>query len=353
MPFENQLNIDIKAFFFNAMTDYLPYYKNFSFTVQKETTLKEVLARIKEQNSDFSYPEKDLIFRVNELMVTGEENLADVIEILGTELTIDPALKYRSDNGLVLNNHDFMHQFRSVFQRHLETKEDLEYYISLYPLHYASETLQYNREYIGDAILLTAHKMIENGSEFKDEIIQAINDEFDGIRCCEYENNIFKGEDHRSKIDELKAMLDLKEKKSFADSISALTLRKHEHELETLEGHNVALYIGNTRANNLAINIKEEVDNSAANYVQFEMSTKLAGQTIMNSHSELAHLKAGTMLLNALDSGADTLVFENDTDLTLFRDAIGKCEKVVGREIELKLISLNTFHDLIKQKVEA
>ncbi|MBU1666825.1 hypothetical protein KKC13_00255 [bacterium] len=354
MPFENQLNIDIKAFFFNAQTDYLPYYKNFSFTVSNETNLIEVLKLIKEQNSDFSYPDKDLVFRVNDLVVTGEEKVLDVVAELGTELTIDPALKFRSNNGLILDNHDFMHQYRRVFQRHHTTKEDLAYYMTLYPVHYASETFRYNREYIGDAILILASRMIHNGSEYKEEILEAINDEFTGIRCCEYENNLFKHKDYSGVISELKKMINITEKSSFSDKLSALTLRKKNHNIEgdSLEGANIALYTGNKTSNDLIEKVKAEVKEVAAHFVDFGMSTKLAGQTIMNSHAELAHLKAGAMFLDALDSGADILVVSDDSDLAIFRSAIARCEREVGRDIELKLISMETFNAL-KEKTEA
>ena len=356
MPFENQLDIKIKAFFFNAKTDYLPYYKNFSFTVSKETDLKEVLKLIQEQNPDFSYPDKDLVFRVNELVVTGDEKVSDVVAKLGTELTIDPALKFRSDNGLIMNNHDFMHQYRRVFQGHHTTKDDLAYYLTLYPVHYASETLQYNREYIGDAILILASRMIHNGSAYKEEILEAINDEFNGVRCCEYENNLFNHKDYSGIIAELKKMVhNITQKESFSDKLSALTLRKKSHDIneDSLAGQNIALYTGNKTSTQLVEKVKSELKTADAHFIQFDMSCKLAGQTIMNSHAELAHKKAGTMLLDAVDNGADILLFTKDSDLAVFKSAISRCEREMGRDIELKLISMETFKNLQKKTEEA
>ena len=351
MPFENQLEITFRAFFFNAERDYLPYYKNFSFRLNNETKLKEVLPMIQEKNRDFSYPDRDLLFRVNELIVTGEETIEEIVSELGSELTIDPALKYRSNNGLILNNTDFIHHFRSVFKRHLESREDLEYYISLYPQHYASETLQYNREYIGDAILLTAYKMIKDGSEFKEEILKAINDEFNGIRCCEYENNVFQGKDYRAEIDELKEMMNLKQKETLMDKISTITLRQHQHEIESVENETVALYLGNKESNEIVESVKASIEQSSAKYIEFRMATKLAGQTIIESERELAYTKAGTMLLDALDSGADILLFNQESDLTFFRESIAHAERAVGRDIELKLLSVEEFKSIASRKV--
>ncbi len=351
MPFKNLLEIDIKAFFFNSKTDYLPYYKNFSFTVDNNTKLVDILKLIKKKNSDFSYPDKDLLFRVNQLMVTGEEKVSDVVKELGNELTIEPALAYRSNNGLILNNSDFLHQYRTLFSGHNTSKEDLAYYLTLYPVHYASEAFNYNHEYIGDAILLLAHKMIvEDGSEYKDEILAIINDKFNGIRCCEYENNIFQGEDHGEKINELKAMLNLKERKLFIDKISELTLRKKSHKIEgSLEGTNVALYLGDKNSNEIKEKVKKEVKANNINFIDFSMSTKKAGQSLLSSYSELAYKKAGKALLDALDNGADTLICSKDTDVNFFHSVISNCEREHGRDIELKIISLTTFRTHVKK----
>jgi succinate dehydrogenase/fumarate reductase-like Fe-S protein len=356
MPFENLLEINIKAFFFNSETDYLPYYKNFSFTLDNDSKLVDVLKLIKEKNTNFSYPEEDLLFRVNELMVTGNEKVSEVVEELGNELTIEPALKYRSNNGLILNNSDFLHQYRTLFPGHCTKKEDLAYYLTLYPIHYASETFNYNHEYIGDAILLLAHKMIVvDNSEYKDEILATINNEFTGIRCCEYENNVFKGEDHSDKINELKSMLNLKEPVSLIDKVSALTLRKKNHEIEeSLEGTNVAIYLGDKESNDIKVKLENRAKTNNINIINFEMSTKKAGQSIVDNYSEIAHIKAGTVLLNALDSGADTLVCSKLTDVNYFKSVISQCERELGRDIELKIISIDTFEkeqEKIKEEV--
>ena len=348
MPFENQLELTIRAFFFNAKTDYLPYYKNFTFSVNKEMNLKEILAMIQEENPDFSYPDKDLIFRVNNLMVTGDEQVSTIVEKLGTQLQIDPALTYRSDNGLILNNHDFMHQFRRVLG-HYTTKEDLAYYLTLYPVHYASETFNYNHEYIGDAILILASKLIKDGSEHKEAILTAINDEFEGIVCCEYENNLFDGEDYTQTIQELKEEINNIYKPTIMDKIKSKCLdkMKTENSVESLKGQNIALYMGNNNASELLNAIQTDA-NKIGTFINFDMSTKLAGQTLLDSNPTMAYQKAGTMLLDALDSGADVLIFSKDEDLKFCQTIISQAENSVGRDIELGLISLSTFKEMVK-----
>jgi len=85
--------------------------------------------------------------------------------------------------------------------------------------------------------------------------------------------------------------------------------------------------------------LKEKILTTGANYIKFDMSTKKAGQSLMDTNFELAHTKAGTMMLDALDSGADILVCAKEEDAKLFQDAIVHAERIMGRDIELKIIS--------------
>ena len=130
MEFSNSISLDVKAFFFNAKTDYLPYYKNFSFEINKNDKnmdLEEILGFIKLQNEDFSYPSSKLVFRVNDLVVTGQEKVTTVMERLGNELVITPILEYRSNNGLIINDDDFMANFEKIFGGLATDKDKDEY----------------------------------------------------------------------------------------------------------------------------------------------------------------------------------------------------------------------------------
>jgi len=295
MPFANIINLQIRAFFFNSATDYLPYYKNFEITTQKDATLLDVLSKIKAKNPDFSFPNKNIILRVNDQVTTAETLVSEVVEAMGTEFQIDPALTYRSNNGLILNDDDFMENFKLLAT--YASDEDKAYYESLYTVHYASESTNYNRQYIGDAILLLAHKMIADGNENKEAILAAISDEFNGIRCCEYENNVFNGEDHTSKIAELKKMFTLKDTATYFDKFTC-GKKDHSIDLETLASSNVALYVG-SKEDDLA-EIRTLIKNNAASYVKFDKSTRLAGQTLMETHYEIAHQKSNAFRCTGL-----------------------------------------------------
>lgn len=341
MPFQNLINLHIKAFFFNARTDYLPYYKYFDISVEKDATALSILDKVKMLNPNFSFPNENVIFKVNGLVTTGDTLVSTLVENFGTELSIEPANSYRSNNGLIINDDDFMESFSLLAP--YASEEDRAYYDSLYALHYASESSHYNRQYIGDAVLILAHKMISEGNEHKEAILEAISEKFDGLRCCEYENNLLNGTDHTQTINELKEMVELHDTISIYNKI-LFRKRKHNVSAEELKEVKVALYVGNTSKD--VTSTKVRIEQNSAGLVEFEKSTKLAGQTLMNTYLEMAHQKAGTMLLNAYDSGADILVCHYDADCTFFQNIIGHCEKVMGREIGLKIISWDTFDSL-------
>jgi len=343
MPFENILNLKIKAFFFNSATDYLPYYKNFDIAIDKGASILDVLNRIKAQNSDFSFPNTNIILKINNKLTNSETCVTKIVELMGEEIQIDTASSYRSINGLIINDDDFIKSFNLLAP--YASDADKEFYESLYVTHYASETSLYNRQYIGDAILILALKMINDGNAHKKEILAAISDEFNGIRCCEYENNVLEGKEYAEEISELKKMLNLKDTATLCDKFT-FSKKSHELEIETLEGENIAIYTGNTSSKELVNALKAQIALVAAHFINFDMSTKLAGQSLMNTHYELAHTKAGKMMLDALDSGADILICTHDSDVTLFQDALVHCEKIVGRDIELKIISVKTFEKL-------
>jgi succinate dehydrogenase/fumarate reductase-like Fe-S protein len=346
MDFLTTIELQIKAFFFNAQTDYLPYYKNFSFNVTGEESVLDILKMIKTENSDFSYPNRNVVLRINNLVLTADEKIATVVEQLGNELRIDPALMYRSNNGLILNDDDFMQSFE-LLEAYAD-EDDKAYYESLYPLHYASSSFEYNHNYIGDAVLLLASKLIEKNPDNREAILHAINDEFNGIVSCEYENNLFHAQEHAETIASLKKLVLKKASTSMIDKLCDLAVKSKQHTLDrdTLHEHNIALYIGSTNNSELAKNAKTAVLQRGATFIEFPMSTKLAGQSVLNTNPELAHQKAGKMLLDALDHGADTLLFAQDEDLELFKKMLAKCERVVGRDIELNLVSLNQFQTL-------
>jgi len=344
-----QHTLNIRAFFFNAKTDYLPYYKNFSMTLNADATAVEILKSIKTQNKDFAYPSEKLIFKLNDLVLDGNETIGSIVAKLGTALQVDPVLSYRSNHCLVINDEDFMKSYALLAP--YATQEDKAYYESLYATHYASETFKFSHDYIGDAVLLLAHRMIENGSEYKASILQAVSDPYDGLAACEYENNLFHAQEHTVEIEALNSMVTHPDRSSFLDKI-ATTLSKKAlwgFEKKSLEGVQIACYAGNT---GMLDHVNEMIIEKNAKVVHFSRAKKGCGRTLIGKQDNLAYLKAATTLLEALDAGAELLVVTDMDDLEMFRKHFASIQKRIGREIPLPLVSYETFLDLCENKAE-
>jgi len=327
------MTLQIKAYFFDAQLDYLPYYRNFTLYADEETEVKELLPRIKTEAFQFSYLEEKPYFRINGLVLDGTQTLKEVTDRLGTSLQIDPLSTYRSTKALIINDEDFMESFSLLAP--YATEENKEYYKRLYPLHYASETFHYNNQYIGDAVLVLAHKMILENNPHKTEILDAISSHHDGLWECEYENNLFHAEDHEVSIAKLREMA-----KAPTIRYKPLLSRKYKTtESTTLEGRHVAFYAGTDEmSQGITESTLEQIESKGGIAIRFDKANRLAGQTIIQTNPKMAYLKMGTMLLDALDSGADLLVVSSEEDATLFRQSIGYCEKVTQRDIPLEII---------------
>jgi hypothetical protein len=78
--------------------------------------------------------------------------------------------------------------------------------------------------------------------------------------------------------------------------------------------------------------------------VHFSRSGKLSGLSLLEDNQELAFKKAGAILLDAYDRGAEVLVFEDVDVLDMFKKNYSAIEKTIGRKmIGLELISVNDF----------
>jgi len=338
--------LTIKAFFFNAKTDYLPYYKNFSITMDTDATAKELLAQIQEQNENFSFPKQLLLFRINNLVVDAKETVGAIVEHLGTELQVDPVSTYRSNDGLKINDADFMQSFELLAP--YASDDDLKAYKKMYALHYASETSNFDRAYIGDAVLVLAHKMIEKNPENKDAILDAITSVDSGLMDCEYENNLFNAQDHTETINALKLMANPPQGPSLIEKIIAKFAKETEEEatprktatIDNLQDKTVAHYAG--LASHGAMHTL--LHDSDIKDVHFSRANKLSGLAILDTSRDLALKKAGATLLDAFDAGAEVLVVEDLDTLDMFTENFTAIERIAGRQmIGLELISSEDF----------
>ena len=334
--------ITLRVFFFDAEKDYLPYYKNFTFRLDGGSVLRDLLGRIARQNREFAYPQSRCWFRLNSLVTSGGTTVEQAVDRCGTEWRIEPLSERRARHALVIDDSDFEAAFALLAP--WAEAGDRAYYESLYPLHYASETFRFTPDYLGDAVILTAHRMIVNGHPQSDAILQALADAPCGLNCAEYENNLFEARDDSARIEELKRRIFRPRRPSLVQRLETKLRLKRP---KTFEGYGVAggrfaLYTGPDTAG-LRESFSVKLAAKGGVPVTFDRSDRLIGRSLIESSPELAFRKMGTMIASAFDRGAQALIFAREVDLKLVRDHFASIERVMQRELPLPMISYSEF----------
>jgi len=177
--------ITIKAFRFNAETDYLPYYKTYEMKVENHELILDLLNRIKwEHDGSFSYRRScrhgicgSCSIKVNGKPVLAcKENAWDIINLFGDELIFDPQSKKRVVKDMIIDKKDFWDKHAIVkpfveanIDPHPEHESkmsiaevdnilDADYCIQCGNCHYACPALEVNEEFFGPAAFAAAYR---------------------------------------------------------------------------------------------------------------------------------------------------------------------------------------------------
>ena len=177
--------ITIKAFRFNAETDYLPYYKTYKMEVGKDELILDLLNRIKwEHDGSFSYRRscRHGICGACGIKVNGKATLAckqnalELVELFGEELVFEPQSKKRAVKDMIIDKGDFWEKHNAIkpyvetevdphpTSETIMTKEqveqflDADYCIQCGSCHYACPVIEVNEEYFGPAAFAAAYR---------------------------------------------------------------------------------------------------------------------------------------------------------------------------------------------------
>jgi len=204
--------VTLKTFRFNAETDYLPYYKNYTMEVGKDELILDLLNRIKwEHDGSFSYRRscRHGICGACAIKVNGKATLAckqnalELVELFGDELLIEPQSKKRSVKDMIIDKKDFWDKHAAVtpyvvrdIPEHPEhetkmTPEqekmflDADLCIQCGACHYSCPALQANEDYLGPAALNAAYRfVIDPRDEYTDERLKYVGEMGHGIWDC-------------------------------------------------------------------------------------------------------------------------------------------------------------------------
>lgn len=204
--------ITFKVFRFNAETDYLPYYKTYEMEVTSEEVVLDILNRIKwEFDGSFSYRRscRHGICGACAIKVNGKgvlackERMNDMIELFGTELTLDPLSEKRAIKDMIIDKEDFWVKHEAVEPYLIsEIEEHPEMECAVTPAeaeallesdlciqcglcHYACPVIEINEDYLGPAAFAKAFRFnADVRDDGIDERIGIINAPGAGVWDC-------------------------------------------------------------------------------------------------------------------------------------------------------------------------
>lgn len=330
-------NIFVELFRFDMNTDYLPYYRKFNLKVDENISVNTLL-EILNSKEEFGF-EENCNLKINNLYLNSSELLGGVLEKLGNELRIEPISTYRSTKDLIINNSDYVEK-TNILSKYLNSDE-LNTYLSSYELdYYASNTLNFNKDYIGEHVLYIAADIITSKPEYKDEVLNILDDSEKGIYYhTSLKNRVFSFDDSKEqKIQELLSMLPKIEK--FGNRI----IESSDSEIcNTFSDFNIAVYEGG-----LDLNLKQLVLNSGAKLVELKTKDNQLPFNAFKVDEKFALSVAGEVLLEAKDSNADFILVADQFSFDTFDSKQKLIEKYMGRDIQLPIITRSEFTQLLQ-----
>jgi len=177
--------VTIKAFRFNAETDYLPSYKTYIMEVGKDELVLDLMNRIKwEHDGSFSYRRscRHGICGACAIKVNGRATLAckqnaiELVDLFGSELVLEPSSKKRAIKDMIIDKSDFWEKHAAVKPYVVadvdphptsETKQSIDEFnnfldsdlcIQCGACHYSCPALEANSDFLGPAAFAAAYR---------------------------------------------------------------------------------------------------------------------------------------------------------------------------------------------------
>ncbi len=347
--------IHIELFRFNEQTDYLPYYQKHLLDYSEDDTINDLLIKM-DRIDAFGFDE-NCNLKVNELYINAREKVTSIVQRCGNVIQINPISEFRAKKDLKIDNSDFIDKL-SLIQEYISAEENIAYRKSTELAYYASNTLNYNRDYIGDHVLIIAADLIEQRFEIKNSILQKLIDHENGIWFHTSLANRMLSGDVEAKIQKviylanqyikpssrlakkLASFCDKKSIKNFEESGAAKIPKKV---VQPFDGFNIALYSGVEESP-----LKNLIDASKASYIQIPSYSEDLAPYSVRVDENFSYRIAADILVQAKDNNADFVLVKNDVTREFFDKNQNKMQKIAGRELGLSVISQDQFIQLLE-----
>lgn len=305
--------IEISLFKFDSKTDYLPYYKTYTLERDSLKTINDLLDAINTIEK-FGYLSGEAFFlRINNIFTSSDANLSDFDT---NEFVLEPLSINRAINDLIIDTKDYQEKL-NLLDTYMSDDEKASFIKDkIYMLeYYASNTLHFNPDYIGEHVVLLGLDIAKKDASLKDEIFALL----------ECENGISNKSSLKYRI--LNYPIPV--------NTTAVDVSIEQY----FDNFNIALYCA-LEESSFEYTIKQ----SSANYIEL----KSKHFDIPLSSQNLSYLMAGTILLEAMDNDADFLIVNDRKNLSLFDGKQKDIEKTMGREINLPILTQNEFMKLLE-----
>ena len=208
----------VEIFRFDAKRDVLAYFKPYFLEISDFANLNELFAHVKSIDPYFS--PFDGFVKVNDVVVSTAQPLANLAQKFGSELCIAPLDEKRAVLDLAINDDDFWVKFEPFAS--FCKRADKELYASFKPYFYADFVKDYEPNFIGAAAIMLAHYLYKN--EKNDEILKLVSGKNGVLIACELDDLLFGGSEiYNEAIKFFKEILGIK------------AAQKYENELEKIE----------------------------------------------------------------------------------------------------------------------
>ncbi len=349
----NKINIEL--FRFNARTDYLPYYKKYTLAYDATQSINDLLHTINAIDA-FGFDD-NMNVKVNSSYVNARTLVRDMVAQYGMDLRIDPISELRAQEDLKIDRSDFIEKL-SLIDKYIDAEKNIAYRKSTELAYYASNTLNYNRDYIGDHVLIIAADLIEQKFELRNEILDLLISEVNGIWYhTSLEKRLGRSEEE-NKIQKLiyLALEYIKPRTKLAKRVAAFLdktdISGFEENMDSgikpsvaqlFKDFNIASYDGVEGSE-----LESLVYDSQANYISLNSRREdLAPNSALIDESFSLKI-AGDILVEAKDNNADFLLVKNEKTKNFFDKNQSKMEKLVGRELGMSVVSQEQFTQLLK-----
>ena len=204
--------VTIKAFRFNAETDYLPYTKQYEMEVGKDELILDLMNRIKwEHDGSFSYRRScrhgicgACAIKVNGKSVLAcKQNAIELLDLFDNDITLEPSSKKRAVKDLIIDKTDFWDKHAAVKpyivadidpRPEAESKQSIAQFNALLDsdlciqcgaCHYACPALEVNDAFLGPAALAAAYRFTaDTRDEATEDRLQITFESGSGVWDC-------------------------------------------------------------------------------------------------------------------------------------------------------------------------